>query len=480
MNAKGIRKFDTKVQHLKYKVLREVAREAWKGTLLQNVMDIPERIVPGKTPTMRCCVYKERAILKERIKLAMGGNPNNPNVIEVIDIACDECPIGGYEVTNSCRGCLAHRCEDVCKKGAISFDHNHVAHIDKTKCVECGQCAKVCPYSAITNHKRPCENACKVKAISMNEEKTASINDSKCIACGACVYQCPFGAIMDKSYILDVIDLIKGSENNTRYKVYAVVAPSISSQFLYAKSGQVIKGIKELGFYTVVEAALGADMVAYDEGRELVEKGFLTSSCCPAFVDYVQKQFPDLAQYISHNLSPVATISKYIKETTPDAKIVFIGPCTAKKMEFQKEAVRPYIDSVITFEELQALFDSRDIDITQLEEEALNNASYYGRIFARSGGLSDAVAQAIKEQGLDHFDLKAVACDGIEACRVALLKASKRMLDGNFIEGMACYGGCIGGAGCLTHGEKNRNEVDKYGREAIEKTITDAISVLKK
>ena len=395
MNAKGIRKFDTKVQHLKYKVLREVAREAWNGTLLQNVMDIPERIVPGKTPTMRCCVYKERAILKERIKLAMGGNPNNSNVIEVIDIACDECPIGGYEVTNSCRGCLAHRCEDVCKKGAISFDHNHVAHIDKSKCVECGQCAKVCPYSAITNHKRPCENACKVKAISMNEEKTASINDSKCIACGACVYQCPFGAIMDKSYILDVIDLIKGSENNTNYKVYAVVAPSISSQFLYAKSGQVIKGIKELGFYTVVEAALGADMVAYDEGRELVEKGFLTSSCCPAFVDYVQKQFPDLAQYISHNLSPVATISKYIKETTPDAKIVFIGPCTAKKMEFQKETVRPYIDSVITFEELQALFDSRDIDITQLEEEALNNASYYGRIFARSGGLSDAVAQAI-------------------------------------------------------------------------------------
>lgn len=274
--------------------------------------------------------------------------------------------------------------------------------------------------------------------------------------------------------------MIKGSENNTNYKVYAVVAPSISSQFLYAKSGQVIKGIKELGFYTVVEAALGADMVAYDEGRELVEKGFLTSSCCPAFVDYVQKQFPDLAQFISHNLSPVATISKYIKETTPDAKIVFIGPCTAKKMEFQKETVRPYIDSVITFEELQALFDSRDIDITQLEEEALNNASYYGRIFARSGGLSDAVAQAIKEQGLDHFDLKAVACDGIEACRVALLKASKRMLDGNFIEGMACYGGCIGGAGCLTHGEKNRNEVDKYGREAIEKTITDAISVLKK
>ena len=473
-----MRKFDTKVQHLKYKVLREVARLAWKDTLLEHVMDIPKTIVPGNEPTMRCCVYKERAILGERVKIAMGGDKNNPNVIEVIEIACDECPVGGYEVTNACRGCLAHRCEDVCKFGAISFDHQHVAHIDKSKCKECGACAKVCPYTAIVSRKRPCQNACKVKAISMNEQKAATIDNHKCIQCGACVYQCPFGAIMDKSYILNVIDIIKKSENNEKYKVYAMVAPSISSQFTYAKLGQVISGLKELGFFTVVEAALGADMVAQAESRELAEKGLLTSSCCPAFVAYVKSAFPDLLKYVSHNLSPMATLAKYIKDITPNAKIVFIGPCTAKKAEAQLDEVKPYIDAVMTFEELQALFDSKDIDITTLGEDVLDNASYFGRIFARSGGLSDAVAQGLKEQNLD-FDLKAVPCDGIEACRMALLKLNKGILDGNFIEGMACIGGCIGGAGCLTHGEKNKAEVDKYGREAFEKTIGDAVSQLK-
>ena len=473
-----MRKFDTKVQYLKYKVLREVAHQAWNDTLLQNLLDIPQMIVPGKTSTMRCCVYKERAILGERVKIAMGGDKENPNVIEVIDIACDECPAAGYEVTDSCRGCLAHRCEDVCKRGAISFDHNHVAHIDKTKCVECGQCAKVCPYSAIVNRKRPCQIACKVKAISINDDNAAAIDNDKCIQCGACVYQCPFGAISDKSYILNVIDILKKSQNNEKYKVYAVVAPSISSQFTYAKLGQVITGLKELGFFTVVEAALGADMVAMAESCELAEKEFLTSSCCPAFVQYIKTAFPALVPYVSHNLSPMAMLAKYIKETSENAKVVFIGPCTAKKAEAQLETVKPYVDSVLTFEELQALFDSKDIDITKLGEDVLDNASYYGRIFARSGGLSDAVVQALNEQKID-FAVKPAVCDGIEACKVALLKKSKNVLDANFIEGMACNGGCIGGAGCLTHGEKSKTDVDKYGKEAFEKTISDAVSVLK-
>ena len=475
---KNQRVFDTKVQYLKYKVLREVARQAWYDTLLENVLDIPKIIVPGKVPTMRCCVYKERAILAERVKLAMGGSKDNPNVIEVIDIACDECPAAGYEVTDSCRGCLAHRCEEACPKEAISFDHNHVARIDKSKCIECGRCSKVCPYSAIANRKRPCQNACKINAITINEDQAAAIDNEKGISCGACVYQCPFGAIMDKSFILDVIDLIKKSRQGKDYRLYAVVAPSISSQFSYAKLGQVISGLKLLGFHTVVEAALGADMVAYEESNELAEKGFLTSSCCPAFVSYVKSAFPELREHISHNLSPMATIAKYIKDTDDNAKIIFIGPCTAKKAEVQLESVSPYVDAALTFEELQALFDSRDIDITTLEEDVLDNASYYGRIFARSGGLSDAVAEGIKERKLE-FEVKACACDGIEQCKAALMKKKHNALSENFIEGMACVGGCIGGAGCLTHGEKNKAQVDIYGRQAMEKTITDAVSLLR-
>ena len=470
--------FDTYVQKLKYMVLREVARHDYEGTLQDCYLDIPKLISPGPESTMRCCIYKERAIVAERVKMAMGGDKKNDNVIEVIGIACDECPVSGYRVGPDCRGCIAHRCQAACPRGAISFDEKHHAHIDPDKCVNCGKCASVCPYSAIQNHVRPCERACKVKAISHTENHYACIDDSKCIACGACVYQCPFGAIQDKSFLLNALKLIRESDHNRNYRVYAVVAPSISSQFVHVKVGQVITALKELGFCSVIEAALGADMVAYKEARELAEKGFLTSSCCPAFVTFIEKSFPKLKEHISHNYSPMAELGRFIKRTDPTAKVIFIGPCTAKKAEAQRENVREHVDCVLTFEELQAWIDSRDLDLASLSEGVLDNASFFGRIFARSGGLSEAVNQALKEQEID-FTVNPLVCDGIEECRVALLKKSKNVLDANFIEGMACVGGCIGGAGCLTHGEKNKAEVDKYGREALEKTISDAVSVLK-
>ena len=473
-----MRKFDTKVQHLKYKVLREVARAEWNNHLAESIFEIPKIISPGPHSTMRCCIHKERAIVTERIRMAMGGDKENPNVIEVISIACDECPTSGYSVTEVCRGCLAHRCEDVCPKGAITHDEEHHAVIDKSKCINCGLCAKACPYNAIINRKRPCENACKVKAVSMSNDGEAQINNDKCISCGACIYQCPFGAIVDKSFIVDVIKMLKESVATKQTKVYAVVAPAISSQFSYAKLGQVISGIKALGFHTVVEAALGADMVAWDESDELVEKGFLTSSCCPAFVEFINKFYPQMVDKISHNPSPMVALAKYIKDHDPSAKVVFIGPCTAKKLEAGKDKAKPYVDSVLTFEELQALFDSRDLEISQMEEDVLDNASFFGRIFARSGGLSEAVAQALLEKGSD-FVAKPMVCSGIDECRIALLKAAKGNVDFNFIEGMACINGCINGAGCLTHGEKNKAEVDKYGKEAMEKTISDALSYVK-
>ena len=240
-----------------------------------------------------------------------------------------------------------------------------------------------------------------------------------------------------------------------------------------------ILAMKELGFNAVVEAALGADLVAYSEAKELTEKGFLTSSCCPAFVAYIRTAFPELEEHISHNLSPMAEIARYIKGVEPASRVVFIGPCTAKKAEVKLKTVKPYVDAVLTFEELQALFDSRDIDITTLDEDVPEDASYFGRIFARSGGLSDAVAEALKEQGLDSFDLSACTCSGIEACRTALMKKKRNVLAENFIEGMACEGGCIGGAGCLTHAERNRAQVDAYCKDAADKKISDAIAGLR-
>ncbi|MBR5251800.1 MAG: 4Fe-4S dicluster domain-containing protein [Oscillospiraceae bacterium] len=469
-----MRKFDTQVQYLKYRVLRAVAREAFEGTLLDNITDIPKTIVPRGEPTFRCCVYKERAIVSERIKMAMGGDKNNPNVIEVISIACDECPQGGYEVTNACRGCIAHHCEDICKRGALTFDANKKAHIDKSKCVECGLCAKVCPYSAIQNFKRPCESACKVNAISMDDDKAAKIDNEKCISCGACVNMCPFGSITQKSYILNVIGMLKESKR-TGSHVYAVVAPAIASQFNWAKLGQVVTAIKKLGFYSVVEAALGADMVALSETEEFLEKGLLTSSCCPAFVDYIKKYYPELTKYVSHNNSPMVEIAKYIKEKDPLARVVFIGPCTAKKMEMKQEHVGGSVDTVLTFEELQALFDAKEIDLKAQEHATLYDASEFGRIFARSGGLVEAVKQAIKEKGADGSGFNPVVCSGIDECKAALVRLSKNLLNGNFIEGMACQGGCINGAGNLTHSVKNKLQIDVYSEHAMEKTMMGAV-----
>ena len=463
-------KFDNKVQLLKNRVLREVARLAWDNALLENITEIPKIISPGKTPTMRCCVYKERAILGERVRLAIGGNRYNKKVIQVIDIACEDCPTGGYEVTSACRGCLAHRCEEACPVGAISFDKDQKAYIDKSKCIECGKCAATCPYSAINNYKRPCETSCKVKAISMGENKEARIDYDKCIACGACVYQCPFGAITDRSYILDVIDLIKGSENGKRYRVYALIAPSIASQFRYAALGQVLQAIRLLGFTDIKEVAEGADLVAVSEAEELGNSGFLTSSCCPAFVSYIEKFFPALKEHVSHTLSPAGTIAAHIKEREPTAKTVFIGPCTAKKTEFQRKEYEGLIDSVITFEELQALIDSKDLDVPTLAEISIDEASSFSRRLARSGGLSEAVCRVLLESGAETAP-RTIVCNGIEECKAALLRASKGVLPFDFIEGMACKGGCINGAGALNHHERNRQRIEDYAEAASKKTI---------
>ena len=288
-------KFDTDVQELKYKVLKEVATLALGDAMTpDNTLGIAEKIIPDDAkPTMRCCIYKERAIINQRVKLALGGNPRNPNVVEVLPIACDECPVDGITVTQACRGCIAHNCMNACPKNAITIVNRH-ATIDKSKCVECGRCAAACSYGAILKLERPCIKACKMKAISINpDNQKAMIKLEKCVSCGACVYQCPFGAISDKSFLTKAIQIIKGSLNNKLYHTYAVVAPSIGAQYTDVKADQVYEALLKLGFYRVEEAAWGADAVAYHEAKELVEEGFLTSSCCPAFVSLVQKNYPD-------------------------------------------------------------------------------------------------------------------------------------------------------------------------------------------
>lgn len=470
--------FDTDVQELKYKVLKHVAQLAFEDRLTpENTLDIAEQIIPEGEPTLRCCIYKERAIINQRVQVALGGNPETKSMVELLPIACDECPVAGITVSKACRGCIAHHCMNACPKGAISIVKRH-AVIDKTKCVECGLCAQACSYGAIVRFTRPCINACKLNAISIDEtNRKAKIDDEKCISCGACVYRCPFGAISDKSFITQAVKLLRESDNNRKYHVYAVVAPSVAAQYADIRTEQIMEGITKLGFYYVEEAAWGADAVAYKEAQELVKKKFLTSSCCPAFVSYIKKNFPNLAENISHNLSPMATMAQLIKKRDPNARIVFIGPCIAKKGETLYTDAGKYVDVTITFEEMQALFDAKGVDLPSLKGVTLDKASSYGRGFGRCGGLAGAVEQALRELKVaeEEFKLQAVSCSGLADCKAALTKASKGVLKENFIEGMACENGCIGGPACLSHGAKNRMQFNKYERLDVAKTISDSI-----
>lgn len=477
-NNVELMKFESNVQMIKYEVLKEVSKEAFQGNLKENYKKIPYIIAKGPNPITRCCIYHERAVVEERVKMAMGGSKENKNIIEVLPSACDECPVSRFTVTEACRDCLAHRCSEACNFGAISHI-GHRAYINPELCRECGKCKAACQYDAISDVMRPCKKACKAGALDIGEDKKAEINDEKCIQCGACSFMCPFGAIMDKSYIVDVINLLKNKEKEN-YKIYAVIAPAISSQFSFAKIGQVVKAIKTLGFHHVIEAALGADIVALHEtedfAKEINEKKFMTSSCCPAFVKFIEKNYPNLMEHVSTAVSPMIAISRLIKETDKNARVVFIGPCTAKKAEIMEEDIVGSTDYVLTFEELLAMLDSRDIQVSECSEDVLDNASFYGRIFARVGGLSESVASVIRAENLD-VDFRPVVCDGLKECDMALKLAKIGKLNGNFIEGMACLGGCIGGAASLNHGPKDRKEVDKYGQLAKEKGVEDAVSV---
>lgn len=470
-------KFGSNVQNIKYDVIKNVAKYTILGNLKDNLYKIPKEIIKGPDPGSRCCIYKERSIVEERVIMAMGGDGEHKNIIEVLEIACDECPVASYNVTESCRGCLAHKCVESCPFGAIDLI-NKKAVINSDKCRECGKCKSACPFEAIAYVQRPCIKSCNAKALSIDENKKAKIDPDKCIECGACVTNCPFGAIMDKSYIVDVINLIKDAKDS--YKVYAIIAPAIASQFPFAKIGQVVSSIKKLGFHNVIEAALGADIIALNETKDFAEEieelKYMTSSCCPAFVKYIKKNFAELEEHISKSVSPMIATGRLIKSVDKNAKVVFIGPCIAKKGEIIEDDIKGSVDYVLTFEELLALLDASDIYIGGEEESPLDNASFFGRIFARSGGLTEAIKQVIIEEKLD-VDFIPIVCNGIKECDTTLKLAKFNRLKGNFIEGMACTGGCIGGPCTINQGIKNKSDVDRYADLAIEKKVNDSLRV---
>ena len=436
---------DATLLRIKHQVLYEVAKMAWEGRLEQHREEIPYKMLPGPKAQFRCCIYREREIIRERVRLAEGLCPSGKdtkNIVQVISSACEGCPIARYVVTDNCQKCMGKACQNSCNFGAISMGHDR-AYIDPEKCKECGKCSQACPYNAIADLTRPCKRSCPVDAITMDEDGIVVIDESKCIQCGACIHSCPFGAIGSKTFMVDVIRLIKAGK-----RVVAMVAPATEGQFgpdVTMASWRI--ALKQLGFADMVEVGLGGDMTAAYEAEEWAEAHKegkkMTTSCCPAFVNMIKQHFPMLLENMSTTVSPMCAVSRMIKSQDPESITVFIGPCIAKKSESLDLNVKGNADYAMTFGEIRAMMRAKGVELQPAEND-YQESSVFGKRFGNGGGVTAAVLQCLKEMD-ENTDIKVNRCNGAAECKKALLLLKVGRLPEDFIEGMACVGGCVGG-----------------------------------
>ena len=495
-----MRGVETRIQEIRHWIFREVARMAYhtEWPIDKRIEELPYKIIPGEVGNFRNDVFLERAIVGERLRLAMGlpcrgagehaplsdnieaaDKPETyytPPLINVIKFACNACTEKRVFVTDGCQGCLAHPCEEVCPKDAVKLNRtNGRARINDEKCIRCGKCADVCAYHAIIIQERPCAAACGVDAIHTDENGKADIDYDKCVSCGMCLVNCPFGAISDKSQIFQVIRAIQAGE-----KVYAAVAPAFVGQFgLKVTPGKLRAAMKALGFTDVFEVAIGADLCATQEAIDFVNEvpdkiPFMGTSCCPAWSVMAKKMFPEYANCISMALTPMTLTARLIKNRNKDAKVVFIGPCAAKKLEAMRKDIRSDVDFVLTFEEMAGIFDAKHVDIENIEEdpEGVNDASTDGRNFAVAGGVAKSVVDVIHQRFPDK-EIKVVNAEGLRECRKMMTMAKTGKYNGYLLEGMACPGGCVAGAGTMQPIKKSQAAVNLYASKAKHKTSNE-------
>ena len=500
-----MRGVETRIQEIRHRIFREVARMAYhtEWPVDKRIEELPYKIIPGEVGNFRNDVFLERAIVGERLRLAMGlpcrsaaehaplsdnieaadrdETYYTPPLINVIKFACNGCAEKKVMVTEGCQGCLAHPCEEVCPKDAIKLDrYNGRSHIDQDKCIKCGRCADVCSYKAIIIQERPCAVACGVDAIRTDVNGKAEIDYDKCVSCGMCLVNCPFGAISDKSQIFQLIQAIKRGD-----KVVAAVAPAFVSQFgEKVTSSQMREAMRQVGFHKVIEVAVGADMCTAEEAEDFLKKvpneqPFMATSCCPSWSVMAKKLFPQFKDYISMAMTPMVLTARLYKKDHPDVRIVFIGPCTAKKLEASRRTIRSDVDFVLTFEEMQGIFDAKGIVPSEMPydpDDEFSTGTALGRGFAVTGGVADAVKKAIAEIDPEREVLVEHA-DGLRECRKMLMMAKAGKYNGYLLEGMGCPGGCVAGAGTITPVKKSTAAVTRYVNEAKVKSVQDSAAV---
>ncbi|MCG8453118.1 MAG: monomeric [FeFe] hydrogenase [Spirochaetales bacterium] len=461
---------------LRTDLARALAQEAFSDSLERRIDQLPLEFRPKNSSRTRCCIYKDRAILRYRLMALLGHAVENEQdetrslasyaketleydsppeaSLTILDIACSACEGGKHAVTSLCRGCLARPCSANCPKDAIHFI-NGKAHIQPELCINCGKCRNVCPYSAIVHQQVPCEASCPVDAIAKNEEGIAQIHEEKCIHCGRCSRACPFAAVMERSSLIPVIERLK------KNSAIAMIAPSIAGQFP-GGLGRIITALKYLGFSAVMEVAAGAEKTAKHEAQEYLEGEQdrpLGTSCCPAYVQAVKKHIKDFLPLVSTTPTPLAYTGAEASKRYPNIPRVFIGPCMAKRDEAREQKSAEF---VLTFEELGALFLARDIEIETLDESEPDWSAETGKSweFAVSGGVAANVASCLSQQGREAPPTRFI--DGLDRKGINLLRTGASGKLGNGLwEVMACEGGCLCGPGTVGNPKIARKALDE-------------------
>lgn len=422
-------------------IFGELVKRYWNGSL-NTISDL--EVLAEEIKVKYEFTDEEMPFIKDHIRMAMGLNPTGRGVFEhELDLMKESQGIKRpvvNQIEGPCQYCETHGCE----------------------CVSQGK-YETQLYTRTKHHQ---------------EEK------GECLECGYCISKCDFGGIADKIEFMPMIDMLK----NEKIPVYATVAPAIIGQFGEdVTMGQLRTALRMMGFEDMIEVALFADILTIKEAFEFnhmvrrEEDFLLTSCCCPIWFNMIKKSYPDVYNHLSPSVSPMIASGRILKKLYEEAKVVFIAPCVAKKSEAMEEELKGAIDYVLNFKELKEIFHVLGIHPEALQGYEKDQASLGGRLYARTGGVSFSVKTVVNRlEPARVIKLKSKKVSGVKECKKLLEELhNSSKIDANFIEGMGCSGGCVGGPKTNVDAVSGANRVNEFGEDSFILTPFDNLNVMK-